>query len=84
MRDKLDKKQYEASISRLSEIFSDISNTVNQVSTWRCPYKNVDDLCTANFKCRNQLKNTPDSHLPVCTGSDNLDYRHAWYDSQKL
>ena len=84
MRDKLDKKQYEASISRLSEIFSDMSNTVNQVSTWRCPYKNVDDLCTANFKCRNQLKDTTDSHLPVCTGSDNLDYRYAWDDSQKL
>ena len=84
MHNKLDKKQYEASISRLSEIFSDISNTVNQVSTWRCPYKNVDDLCTANFKCRNQLKDTTDSHLPVCTGSDNLDYRYAWDDSQKL
>ena len=81
MHHKLDKKQYEASISRLSEIFSDISDTVNQVSTWRCPYKNAHDLCTANFKCRNQLRNNVATTLPVCTGSDNLDYRRAWYDS---
>ena len=74
----VDKKRYQASITRLGEIFQGINDTAGEVSTWRCPYKNVHDRCTANFGCRNQDKNVPDGELFICTGSDNLDYRSAW------
>ena len=72
----IDRERYRASLARLDAIFRDISDTVNRVSTWRCPYKNVHDRCTAKFGCRNQLR--AGDELPVCTGSDDLDYRSAW------
>ena len=72
----IDRERYRASLARLDAIFRDISDTVNQGSTWRCPYKNIHDRCTAKFGCRNQLRDGDD--LPVCTGSDDLDYRSAW------
>ena len=78
MSQKLDKERYRASMAWLQDIFKDISNTVDQVSTWRCPYKNAEDRCTAHFGCRNQLRTGKPDELPVCTGSDNLDYRSAW------
>lgn len=75
---RVDKKRYEASISRLHDIFAGMSETVTEVSKWRCPYKNVEDRCTANFGCRNQLRDVPPGELFICTSSDNLDYRSAW------
>ncbi len=77
-RSKVDRARYEASVDRLYNIFKDISATVGEVSSWRCPYKNVEDRCTANFGCRNQDRNVPAGQLYVCTGSDKLDYRSAW------
>ena len=65
-------------MARLHEIFKDISDTVSVVSTWRCPYKNVENRCTANFGCRNQDRSLPSGELYICTGSDDLDYRSAW------
>ena len=65
-------------MERLHGIFTDISRTVNEVSTWRCPYKNAQDRCTARFGCRNQLRTNIVGELPICTGSDKLDYRSAW------
>ena len=78
MHQKVDKERYQASVARLHEIFKDISNSANVVSTWRCPYKNVDDRCTSNFGCRNQDRTVPAGELYICTGSDDLDYRSAW------
>ena len=75
---KVDKELYKASVARLHEIFKDISDTVGQVSTWRCPYKNAQDRCTANFGCRNQSHTGVPGELAICTGSDHLDYRSAW------
>ena len=74
----VDQERYHASIARLQEIFRGISATVEQVSTWRCPYKNAQDRCTASFGCRNQLRTGQPTDLPLCTGSDHLDYRSAW------
>jgi hypothetical protein len=74
----IDIERYRASVSRLQKIFSDINETANRVSMYRCPYKNAQDLCTANFGCRNQSKTHSISVLPKCTGSDDLDYRSAW------
>ena len=78
MNDNVDKKRYQASVARLEEIFQGISDTANQVSTWRCPYKNAQDRCTAGFRCRNQSKSDIKGDLSLCTGSDDLDYRGAW------
>ena len=75
---KVDSERLKASMAWLHDIYKDISTTVNQVSTWRCPYKNARDRCTAIFGCRNQLHTGVPGELPICTGSDNLDYRSAW------
>ena len=60
------------------DIFRDISHSADEVSKWRCPYKNVQDRCTAKFGCRNQDRNVPIDELYVCIGSDDIDYRPAW------
>ena len=75
---KVDKERYRRSLERLNEIFQGISDTVNEVSTWRCPYKDAQDRCTAQFRCRNQDRSVPPGKLYICVGSDNLDYRSAW------
>ncbi len=73
----VDKQRLERSLAFLWEIYQDISRTADEVSQRRCPYKNAQDRCTARFGCRNQLRDDPDQ-LPLCTGSDKLDYRSAW------
>ena len=74
----VDRERYMASMARLQEIFRGMSDTVTEVSKWRCPYKNVEDRCTAKFGCRNQDRTVPQGELFICTGDDNLDYRGAW------
>ena len=78
MNHNVDRERYQASMSRLYGIFSDMSDTVTRVSTRRCPYKNVEDRCTAGFGCRNQDRSVSAGELFICTGSDDLDYRSAW------
>ena len=50
---KTDPERYRRSVEQLTEIFRGIPETVNEVSAWRCPYKNAQDRCTAGFGCRN-------------------------------
>ena len=78
MEQRIDKDRYRASLARLEDIFRDMSNTANEVSAWRCPYKNADDRCTAGFGCRNQDRMVPENELFVCLSDDKLDYRSAW------
>ena len=78
MKQPVDKERYRASMARLYDIFSAISDTVTEVSKGRCPYKNVEDRCTAAFGCRNQDRTVPAGELYICTASDDLDYRSAW------
>ena len=78
MEDKVDKARVQASMARLQGILQGIGETANQVSTWRCPYKNAQDLCTAAFGCRNQSRPPSGKEFPSCLGSDDLDYRDAW------
>ena len=75
---KVDPERYRKSVERLTDIFRGISETVNVVSTYRCPYKNAEDRCTALFGCRNQDRTVYAGELYPCTGDDNLDYRSAW------
>ena len=37
----IDKARYRESMSRLDAIFRGMSDTVTEVSQWRCPYKNA-------------------------------------------
>lgn len=74
----IDKQSYRASMARLGDIFQSINDTANDVSAWRCPYKNAQDRCTAKFGCRNQDRDVPAGELYICVGSDKLDYRSAW------
>ena len=78
MEQRVDETKYRASLARLENIFRDMSNTASEVSTWRCPYKNAKDRCTAHFGCRNQDRRVPEGELFVCLSDDNLDYRSAW------
>jgi hypothetical protein len=73
-----DKRHYEQSMTRLQAILREISDTATRVSTWRCPYKNVANRCTANFGCRNQDRTVPAGESFICNSDDNLDYRSAW------
>ncbi|KAA1295458.1 MAG: hypothetical protein EGP08_04010 [SAR202 cluster bacterium] len=73
-----DKEKYAASLTRLDSIFRNISKSVTEISKSRCPYKNVQDRCTAKFGCRNQNIKVPPGEMYICVGSDDLDYRDAW------
>ena len=79
---RVDQAKYRKSLERLNEIFKGISETVTEVSTWRCPYKNAESRCTAQFGCRNQDRDVLPSELYICTSDDNLDYRSAWETSE--
>ena len=78
MNQQVDRQRYRASMARLHDIFKGMSEAVESVSAWRCPYKNVQDRCTAGFGCRNQDRSVPAGEMYICTGSDDLDYRSAW------
>ena len=75
----VDLERVRASLARLMEIYRDISETADNVSTRRCPYKDSRSRCTGKFECRNQhfVSGKP-GELAICTGSDKLDYRKAW------
>ncbi len=76
----LDQEAYQHRLDRLSEMFGSMMETVEDLSTKRCPYKNRHDHCTANFGCRNQrkppvkgervhLRRRRQAGLPQCLGS---------------
>jgi hypothetical protein len=75
---RVDRERYRASLARLEEIYRGISESAVSVSSWRCPYKDIRDRCTAAFGCRNQSYVDGPDRPALCTGSDDLDYRSAW------
>jgi len=74
----IDQAAYQARLDRISSIFGSMMETVEDLSTKRCPYKNRRDRCTAAFGCRNQRRPPVAGELMVCGGDDRLDYRRAW------
>ncbi len=67
---------------RLTEIFGEIVNHADAQASWRCPYRDRHDLCTAKFHCRNQTaapagESTADGDLS-CSHDGSFDYRNAW------
>ena len=77
----VDGKDYQKRLNDISEIFSQIMQHADELSTQRCPYRDQLDNCTAKFCCRNQRKPSMADALPVCTGDEKLDYRSAWETS---
>jgi len=76
--EQIDPGEYDRRIERITEIFSSMMVTVEDLTGKRCPYKNRLDQCTANFGCRNQRKPLASGELKQCGGDDKLDYRGAW------
>ena len=74
---KIDKSEYEKRLNKITEIFEDLVTHADEQATYRCPYKNRFDQCTAQFGCRNQRKIDEGTGL-LCVGDDKLDYRDAW------
>ena len=74
---KIDKVEYEKRLSKITQIFEELVVHADEQSTYRCPYKNRFDHCTAKFGCRNQRKIDDGTGL-LCVGDDKLDYRSAW------
>jgi len=74
---KIDKAEYEKRLNKITQIFEDMVVHADEQATYRCPYKNRYDHCTAKFGCRNQRK-IPEGTGLLCVGDDKLDYRDAW------
>ncbi|MYF99575.1 DUF4445 domain-containing protein [Candidatus Poribacteria bacterium] len=74
---KIDKAEYEKRLNKITQIFEELVVHADEQSTYRCPYKNRYDHCTAKFGCRNQRK-IPEGTGLLCVGDDKLDYRDAW------
>jgi hypothetical protein len=75
---RVDPAAWERRRERLSAILSAMADHAMVQSTFRCPYKNRHDECTAKFGCRNQRRPRPGGSLLMCGGDDKLDYRGAW------
>jgi len=78
---KIDKEELQKRLDQITDLFAALATHADHQSTWRCPYKNRHDECTAHFGCRNQRKPRGKGELPLCAGDDRLNYRSAW-DSQ--
>ncbi len=74
----VDAAAWERRRERLSAILSAMADHAMVQATFRCPYKNRHDECTAKFGCRNQRPARRGGSLQTCGGDDKLDYRSAW------
>jgi hypothetical protein len=75
---KIDPREYQARLDRMTELFAGIIRHAEELSTCRCPYKNRSNQCTASFGCRNKRKPAQPGEPPRCAGDDRLNYRSAW------
>ena len=80
---KIDPKEIEKRMARISEMFSEMVSHAETVSQTRCPYRDRHDLCTAEFRCRNQKPPASEGERHPCSHDGNFDYRSAW-ESQPL
>ena len=74
----VDRKAYQESLSRLSEIFTGMVQRADEVSKFRCPYRDRKDVCTAKFKCRNQISSVVEEAPETCGHDGVFDFRSAW------
>ncbi len=78
MPEQLDQAAYQRRLDRMTALYAGMIDTVSEVSTRRCPYKDRFGRCTAGFGCRNQRKPPVKGERMICAGDDKLDYRRAW------
>ena len=71
----VDPAAWERRRERLGTILSAMADHAMVQASFRCPYKNRHDECTARFGCRNQRRPRPGGELLMCGGDDKLDYR---------
>jgi len=76
--ERVDPIAWQQRLDRMTELFSSLVQTAGEQATFRCPYKNRHDECTAAFGCRNQRRPETAGGLRLCRGDDKLDYRDAW------
>ena len=65
---------------RLTEIFSGIVTQADAQACSRCPYRDRHDVCTAKFRCHNQVAkegDTDDEKVLTCGHNGVFDYRSA-------
>jgi len=74
----VDVAKAEKSLSRLFEMYRNMAVKADSVMQSRCPYKDADSRCHAKFGCRNQFFTNDPTAVPVCAGSDLIDYKEAW------
>jgi hypothetical protein len=74
----IDKEELQKRLNQISELFAGMVAHADVQATWRCPYKNRLDQCTAQFGCRNKRKPRAQGELPICVADDKLDFRSAW------
>jgi hypothetical protein len=76
--ERIDPDEWQARLDRVSELLSSMIETATEQATYRCPYKNRFDQCTAQFGCRNQRRPRNPGELKVCAADDKIDFRGAW------
>ncbi len=69
---------FQERLDRLAAIFTDIVAHAEVSSRTRCPYRDRHDLCTALFRCRNQIAQADDEETLACGHDGTFDYRTAW------
>ena len=74
----LNMQSFQERLDRMAAIFSDIVAHAEESSLTRCPYRNRHDVCTALFRCRNQLPVPDDPGEFTCGHDGAFDYRSAW------
>lgn len=72
-----DRRAFQERLDRIAALFTDIVARAEVSSRTRCPYRNRRDLCTALFRCRNQLPAGGGGRL-ACGHDGTFDYRSAW------
>lgn len=81
----VDPAAYQERVDRITDLFSSMISTADELSQRRCPYKNRFDECTANFGCRNQRFPDGKDGRMLCGADDaDLNYRSAWELDQEL
>ncbi len=74
-----DLEAYRERLDRMAAIFTDIVSHAEESMVNRCPYRDRHDLCTALFRCRNQLPVADAESDDLACGHDGtFDYRSAW------
>lgn len=73
-----DRRAFQERLDRIAAIFTDIVAHAEVSSRTRCPYRNRRDLCTALFRCRNQLPSADGGGRLACGHDGTFDYRSAW------